>query len=65
MGIFSNNVMGFYNPDLQNTRIADFPRYDFAKPVKPQARYLTPSPGRSVFLMSGNTKPKSRATCRE
>lgn len=42
MGIFSNNVMGFYNPDLQNTKIADFPRYDFAKPVKPQARYLTP-----------------------
>ena len=42
MGIFSNNVMGFYNLDLQNTKIADFPRYDFAMPVKPQARYLTP-----------------------
>jgi len=42
MGIFSNNVMGFYNLDLQNTKIADFPRYDFAKPVKPQARYLEP-----------------------
>lgn len=42
MGIFSNNVMAFYNPDLQNTKIADFPRYDFVKPVKPQARFLTP-----------------------
>lgn len=42
MGIFSDNVMGLYNQDLQNTKIADFPRYDFARQVKPQARYLTP-----------------------
>jgi len=42
MGIFSNNVMGFYNPDFQNKKIADFDRYDFVKPVLPQARYLTP-----------------------
>ncbi|MDD4578859.1 MAG: 1-acyl-sn-glycerol-3-phosphate acyltransferase, partial [Anaerolineaceae bacterium] len=42
MGKITDNVMGVYNPDLQNTKIADFPRYDFVKPVKPQARYLTP-----------------------
>lgn len=42
MGIFSNNFKAFYDLDLQNSRISDFPRYDFAKPVKPQARYLTP-----------------------
>lgn len=42
MGKITDNVMGVYNPDLQNTKIADFPRYDFVKPVKPQARFLTP-----------------------
>lgn len=42
MGTFTDNVMGNYNQKLANTRIADFPRYDFFKEVKPQARYLTP-----------------------
>ena len=42
MGIFSNNVMAFYDLDLQNTEISDLPRYDFAKPLKPQAHYLRP-----------------------
>jgi hypothetical protein len=45
MGIFSNNVMGFYNPDLHNKRpkLRIFPpKPDIAKTVKPQARYLTP-----------------------
>jgi hypothetical protein len=42
MGTFTDNVMGNYNQKLANTKIADFPRYDFFKEVKPQARYLTP-----------------------
>lgn len=42
MGTFTDNVMGNYNQKLADTRIADFPRYDFFKEVKPQARYLMP-----------------------
>lgn len=42
MGTFTDNVMGNYNQKLANTKIADFPRLDFFKEVKPQARYLTP-----------------------
>lgn len=42
MGTFTDNVMGNYNQKLANTKIADFPRFDFFKEVKPQARYLTP-----------------------
>lgn len=42
MGIFSNNVMGLYNLKAENTPIDELPRYDFAKPVKPQAHYLRP-----------------------
>jgi len=42
MGTFTDNVMGKYNLKLAETKIADFPRYDFFKEVKPQARYLTP-----------------------
>lgn len=42
MGILSNNVMGFYNFKEENTPIAQLPRYDFTKPVKPQAHYLRP-----------------------
>lgn len=42
MGIFSNNVMGLYNLKEENTPIEKLPRYDFAKPVKPQAHYLRP-----------------------
>ena len=40
MGTFTDNVMGNYNQKLADTKIADFPRYDFFKEVKPQARYL-------------------------
>ena len=39
MGIFSNNVMGLYNLKEENTPIAELQRYDFAKPIKPQAHY--------------------------
>ncbi len=42
MGNITDKVMGNYNLKLADTRIADFPRYDFFKEVKPQARYLTP-----------------------
>ncbi len=42
MGILSNNVMGLYNLKEENTPIAELSRYDFAKPVKPQAHYLRP-----------------------
>lgn len=42
MGAFTNNVMGNYNLKLAGTKIADFPRYDFFKEVRPQARYLMP-----------------------
>ena len=41
MSIISN-VMDQYNTKLDNTAIEDFPRYDFAARVEPQARYLTP-----------------------
>ncbi len=56
MGTFTDNVMGNYNQKLANTKIADFPRYDFFKEVKPQARYLTPVAWRSVILTSGSIK---------
>lgn len=42
MGIFSSNVMKIYNLKHTDTPISDLPRYDFAKPVKPQAHYLRP-----------------------
>ena len=42
MSLFTVNVMGKYNLTLAETPIAAFPRYDFNKPVPPQARYLTP-----------------------
>lgn len=42
MGIFSNNVMSNYNLEAKNTPIAELSRYDFAKPIKPQAHYLRP-----------------------
>lgn len=42
MGLFTDNVMGKYNLTLAETPIEAFPRYDFNKPVPPQARYLTP-----------------------
>jgi len=42
MAKVTNTVMGNYNLKLANTKIANFPRYDFCKEVKPQARFLTP-----------------------
>lgn len=42
MGIFSSNVMSMYNFDLVNTKIEDFPRFDFVDEIKPQAHYLRP-----------------------
>jgi|LSQX01.3.fsa_nt_gb hypothetical protein len=42
MGIFSSNVMSMYNMDLVNTKIEDFPRFDFVEEIKPQAYYLQP-----------------------
>ena len=42
MGIVTANQIGNYNPNLSDVKISDFPRYDFFKEVKPQARFLTP-----------------------
>lgn len=42
MGVFSNNVMGLYNLEAENTPIAVLPRFDFVQPVPPEKHYLRP-----------------------
>ncbi len=52
-----SNVMGQYNTKLDNTAIEDFPRYDFAKRIEPQVRWLTPI----TWLLSYPTLWKHKA----